>query len=218
MTGLIQLFIEQPIVGLVIIVAISIAIAIHEAAHAYSANYLGDTTPKLQGRLTLNPLKHLDPIGTIFLVLVGIGWGKPVEFNPNNLKNPRKDAAIIAIAGPISNIVMAVGGFILTQVYVKYFFSGMPIEMSASIYGALEYFVTINLVLAVFNMIPLDPLDGFKVVAGVLPRNLVPQWYETKRFGMIILIILLITGMVSRLTWPVVTLFQNILNIMFGFI
>src|SRR4051812_24083347 len=101
--SLLSLFLEQPFAAIVVFIGIILSIGIHEFAHAFAANKLGDPTPKMQGRLTLNPLAHLDPVGTLLIVFAGIGWGKPVQFNPHYLKNPRRDAAIVALAGPVSN-------------------------------------------------------------------------------------------------------------------
>ncbi len=118
--GILSFFIENPIAGLILAILLFLAIGIHEAAHAYSAHWLGDSTPKSQGRLTLNPLKHLDPMGSLLIFLVGFGWGKAVEFNPYNLKNPRVDSALIAFAGPLSNILMAILSSILINKIVQF--------------------------------------------------------------------------------------------------
>ncbi len=197
------LLMQHPIAAIVIFGVIVMAIAIHEAAHAYSAHWLGDDTPKLQGRLTLNPLKHLDPWGTLLIVIVGIGWGKPVQFNPYNLKNPRRDTAIIAFAGPLSNLIMATIAAMLLRI--------LGIASADIVFLILQYLVWLNVALAIFNLLPIDPLDGYKIVAGILPPGLAYQWEETKKFGMVILILLLISGVVGRIVSPAVTIISSVL-------
>jgi len=166
-------------------ISLVIAITIHEFSHAWTADRLGDPTPQLQGRLTLNPLAHLDPLGTIMLFLVHFGWGKPVQFDPYNLRNPRRDAAFISIAGPIANIILAV----IAAVVVR----AIPlIDTTFSIWvGFLQTLVVINVVLAIFNLIPIHPLDGFKIVGGFLSPQQAHDWYQLERYGMIFLLFLL---------------------------
>jgi Zn-dependent protease len=188
---------ENPIAALLTFVGVVLAIGIHEFAHAYAATKLGDPTPKMQGRLTLNPIAHLDAIGTLMIVMVGIGWGKPVEFNPSYLKDPRRDAGIVAVAGPVSNILMALVATILV-----YLFQATPFFDTAS--AVLIYFITLNLSLVVFNMIPIEPLDGFKVVGALLPPHMALQWEETRKYGLYVLLLLLFTGVIDRFMFPIV--------------
>lgn len=198
---IIDLLFQNPVVGVLLFSFIVIAISVHEAAHAFMANYLGDNTPKSQGRLTLNPLSHLDPWGTLLIVIAGIGWGRPVVFNPFNLKNPRRDTALIALAGPVSNILMAI-----LAVSILNFFG--PASFLSAI---LIPFITLNIALAVFNMIPIDPLDGFKVVAGILPPHLAYQWEDTRKYGLLLLIFILLSGTVERIVFPAVQAIQSLL-------
>ena len=191
-----SIFLESPIAGLVLLASVIFAITIHEAAHAFMAVKLGDDTPKAQGRLTLNPLSHLDPWGTLLIIFAGIGWGKPVVFNQFNLKNIRLDTAIVAIAGPASNFLIAT---IISFVLKANFF-----DQFGLIYFILENFVFLNIVLGVFNLIPIEPLDGFKVVSGILPPHLALQWEETKKYGIIVLVFLLLTGSVEKIVFPIV--------------
>jgi Zn-dependent protease len=185
-------FASSLVVFLLSMLSIILAITIHEAAHAFTAYKLGDITPKLQGRLTLNPLAHLDPWGTLLIIVARIGWGRPVEFNPNNLRHPKRDSAIIALAGPASNLLL---GFLVT-ILTNFIDSGLVNQM-------LGYFIQLNVFLAIFNLIPIEPLDGFKVVGGLLPRHLYYQWEDTKQYGFIILIILLLTGAAFKIILPV---------------
>ena len=172
----------------VLLGVLAIIISIHEASHAWAANKLGDPTAKYQGRITLNPIAHIDLIGTILIPLVLIivslqtgrlflfGWAKPTPFNPWNLKHPRRDSALISFAGPASNfIVSAILGLI---------FRISNVELILPILG-------LNLILGIFNLIPVPPLDGFKVVGGILPKELAYQWLQLERAGPILLLFLL---------------------------
>lgn len=162
------------------------SIALHEAAHAWTAFKLGDPTAKYQGRVSLNPLDHIDPIGTVLLptimIIAGLpifGWAKPTPFNPWNLGNPKRDAALISLAGPISNLLIVVVFALI------YRFTNERI---------VAQIVQLNLVLAIFNLIPIHPLDGFKVVGGLLPKSVYLQWMEFERFGPIFLIFFFFFG------------------------
>ena len=208
---LIEQIFTDPISVLITLTIIIISLSVHEAAHAYSAYWFGDITPKLQERLTLNPMAHVDPFGLLFIVLAGIGWGRPVQFNPYNLKNPRRDGAIIAVAGPLSNILLAFLGVVL---YIVLSTLGL---IDISVVQILRQFIFLNIALAVFNMIPLEPLDGFKVVAGLLPGHLALQWHETARYGIYVLLILLITGGIERIIFPVSGFILKLLLLPFSF-
>lgn len=187
------------------IAALILAIDIHEFSHAWAAEHLGDPTPRLQGRLTLNPLAHLDPIGTIMLILVHFGWGKPVQFDPYNLRNPRTGGAIISFAGPISNILLAVLCSLLLRLPIP--------EVAAAFIAQLLVF---NIVLAIFNLVPIHPLDGFKIVEGILPEAQAAEWHELERYGMIFLIFLLFpifggVAPIQRIISPVINFFLTLL-------
>ncbi len=171
---------NDPLALVVGFIALIIAITVHEFSHAFVADRLGDPTPRLMGRLTLNPISHLDPIGTIMILLVSFGWGKPVQFDPFNLKNPRRDAALISIAGPISNILLAILLSIIIRFippFIGQFF--LPV-------------IYLNVILAVFNLIPIHPLDGFKIVGGLLSDEQAREWYSLERYGFIFLLLLLL--------------------------
>ena len=166
--------------------ALALAISVHESAHAWMANRLGDPTARLQGRISLNPLDHIDLLGTIVIPMLLIisgtgilfGWAKPTPFNPWNLKNPRRDSALISLAGPASNFLLATGLAVIFRL----------IPNTNFIADVVLQFIVLNLVLAFFNLIPIPPLDGFKVVGGLLPKNLYYQWASLERYGFFILI------------------------------
>ncbi len=193
------------------LVALLVAIDIHEFSHAWTAEHLGDPTPRLQGRLTLNPLAHLDPIGTILIVLIGFGWGRPVQFDPFNLRNPRRDSALISIAGPISNILLAIICSIILRLPAL---SGTgPFAIAGVLLGTIVFY---NIMLAIFNLVPIHPLDGFKIVEGLLPEAQAREWHELERFGIIFLIILLLpifggTAPIIRIISPVINWISNFL-------
>ncbi len=184
---MIRIFSESgPLVFFIVFISLILAISVHEFAHAFAANRLGDPTPKLQGRLTLNPLAHLDLFGTILLVLVGFGWGKPVIFDPYNLKNPRRDAALISLAGPSSNLLFAVLTTIIYRVLISSIFP------DAIIFNILYFIIYFNLLLAFFNLIPIHPLDGGKIFTGFLPASEAREAdIFLRRYGLIILIFLI---------------------------
>ncbi len=152
-------------VDIYFIIALVVAITVHEFSHAWMANYLGDPTAKYQGRVTLNPLKHLDVFGTIMLFLVGLGWGKPVPVNPRNLKNLKRDSALVSLAGPLSNILVA----IVVAFPYKYLVMNEGAEW---IVLTLQAVFDLNLLLAIFNLLPLPPLDGSKIIGVFVPRRL----------------------------------------------
>lgn len=173
---------SNPLIFVLTALALVIAVTVHEFCHAWVADHLGDPTPRVQGRLTLNPLAHLDPIGTITMLLIGFGWGKPVEFDPYNLKNRTRDAALIAFAGPLSNIVMA----ILAAV-ILHLFPASPV-----LNAVLYVFILINVSLAVFNFIPVAPLDGEKILYAFLPKLTAIEYRMfMRKNGLIVLLVLM---------------------------
>jgi len=199
---IIQLLSVNPALALAFIVGLVSAISIHEAAHALVAYRLGDPTAKLAGRLTLNPASHLDPIGTLALLLVGIGWGKPTPFDPFNLRNIKRDSALISVAGAASNFFLAI---ILSLPYLIAYFTGNLNIAINQVYDLLSPIIEINIILGVFNLIPIHPLDGFKVLAGLLPRDWYRDFIQTERYGIFILLFLLITGAISRILFPIIS-------------
>lgn len=192
----------NPIIALSFIIGLVAGITIHEASHAFVAYRLGDPTAKLAGRLTLNPASHLDLIGTLALLIVGIGWGKPTPFDPFNLRNIKRDSALISVAGAVSNFVLAI---ILSIPYLFFYFTGNLSLTINSIYQVISIIIWLNLILGVFNLIPVHPLDGFKVLAGLLPRDWYYDFIQTERYGIFILLFLLITGAIGRILFPMVS-------------
>lgn len=177
----------------IIIVPLFISIAFHEWAHGYVAYKFGDPTPKLQGRLTLNPFAHLDPIGTLMLFIIGIGWAKPIMLNPLNYPSKTKQM-LVALAGPATNILLAViFGFILAFLQItSHVQTG---EIFKSITASINIIIRINLILAIFNMIPIPPLDGSRVLGWMLPGKLEYYYYLTlEPYGLLLLLLLLFTG------------------------
>jgi len=172
------------------LIALVIALSVHEYAHARLADELGDPTPRLAGRLTLNPLAHFDFLGTLALFIFHFGWGKPVPIDPFNLRHPRRDEALISLAGPASNFLTALLAaflFRLANGLVLLPFWAAPVSL------LLETTVILNLGLGIFNLIPLPPLDGSKVLFGVLPAQLAANLEETlQRYSLIILLLLLL--------------------------
>lgn len=189
------------------------AISIHEAAHAWAADRLGDPTARFSGRLTLNPFAHLDPLGTLMLFLFGFGWGKPVPVDYYNLRQPRRDAALISLAGPLSNLILAIFISLVWR---------LGIYLSPPSGQILSFFflplLQLNLILGVFNLLPLNPLDGGKILTGLLPSpqsEAVERFLESYSLILLILLFLPLFGGYSLLDFiisPLVNFFQALLT------
>ncbi len=198
---------------LALAIPILFALTIHELSHGLIALYFGDPTAKNAGRLTLNPLVHLDPIGTLMLLIVHFGWAKPVPVNPAYFKNPKKDMLWVALAGPASNMILA----LLTGLIIRI----VGLEMS-NIFTVnflklmLYYSLTINLALAFFNLLPIPPLDGSRVLAGLLSQKYDYIIYNLERYGMFILLGVILfgritgTSIIGSIIWPFVGFFANL--------
>jgi Zn-dependent protease len=188
-------------------VPVIFAITVHEVAHGWVASKLGDQTAKMLGRLTLNPVKHIDPIGTvlvpIILLYVGnfiFGWAKPVPVDWRNLRQPRRDMAIVAVAGPFTNLLMLVGWVLLAKLVFE---TGAHYgSVAAQLFAMCQAGIMINALLMLLNMLPIPPLDGSRVVSAVLPPALAYRYNQLERFGLIILVILLATQILGRILGP----------------
>lgn len=211
---------SNPIELLLYLVALMVAITIHEFSHAYTADRLGDPTPRLQGRLTLNPIAHLDPLGTLMLLIARFGWGKPVQFDPFNLRHPRRDSAIISLSGPLSNFITAIICAILLQLLLTLRLTLLAVPaIGVFVYlltAVLQPVIILNVVLGVFNLVPIHPLDGFKIVEGILPQEYARQWHELEGYGMIFLLFLVFpvfggASPVSRVISPVINFCLSLL-------
>lgn len=185
------------------------ALTVHELAHGYVAYQLGDPTAKNQGRLTLNPLKHLDPLGVIAFIIMKIGWAKPVPVNPNYFKNPQQGMLLVALAGPGSNVVLAIASAFLAKFFVL--FDMIPLFILQPLVSMLVASVWINIMLAVFNCLPIPPLDGSKVLMGLLPPSALRSYMKLEPFGFILLLILFYTGIIPQLIMPIINFSNNLL-------
>ncbi|HWU83376.1 MAG TPA: site-2 protease family protein [Methylophilaceae bacterium] len=193
------------------------AITVHEAAHGYAARYFGDMTAHLQGRITLNPIKHIDPIGTILVpaltMLAGgilFGWAKPVPVDFSRLRHPKRDMIWVAAAGPASNLLMAI-----VWVFLYKFAPDLPAAYVLPAQFMAQAGIMINIVLMVLNLLPLPPLDGGRIAVGLLPNHLAMQFAKLEQYGFIILIILLATGVLSKIMTPLIHLSISLISWLF---
>ena len=182
------------------------SITVHEAAHGYAARYFGDMTAHLQGRISFNPLRHIDPIGTILVptltMLAGgilFGWAKPVPVDFSRLRNPKRDMLWVAAAGPASNLLMAIFWALVLN-----FASIAPANFALPLSYMAQAGVTINVVLMVLNLLPLPPLDGGRIAVSLLPKHLAYRYAKIEQYGFIILIILLFSGVLSKIMEPLI--------------
>lgn len=188
----------------ILAVPVLLAVTIHEVAHGWVADKLGDNTARLAGRLTLNPIKHLDPIGTlVFFMTRMVGWAKPVPINPYNLRNPRKDMVWIAAAGPTANILTATLFALLFHLLAA-LSAVLPNLFLIPLALTARYGVYINLGLAFFNILPIPPLDGGNIAMGLLPENLAREYERIAPYGFIILLVLIFTNIVAKIIFPVI--------------
>ncbi len=214
---ILNLFLNDPQVGVVLILSLVFSLSFHEFAHAYTAFRLGDNTAAYQGRLTLNPFSHLDPVGSIMLLVAGFGYAKPVPVNPVNLTNPREDMMKIAFAGPLSNFFLVLCScLILRLLGTDNLFEFGTIN---SIGLTLYLFATINMTLGVFNMIPIYPLDGGQIFGGFFDRINPDLSYKLKIYGPQILFGIIIIGIVTgfSIISIIIRPFHNLVNVLAGF-
>ncbi len=200
-----------------------IAITFHEYAHAFAADRLGDDTPRRQGRLSLNPFSHLDPIGSLMLIFAGFGWGKPVEINPRNFNRTmtmEKAQALVSFAGPLMNFILTIIFTIIYCAMYKFAYGFINTQIGNIIYVMVQLAAQINLGLGIFNLIPLPPLDGSKILGIFLPYN-AKVWFD-KNMNMFYLVFLLlwITGLAGVIISPIISLadagITNLIRMIFG--
>jgi len=188
---------------LAVAAVVLVALPVHEFAHAAMAVRLGDNTPKWQGRYTLNPLAHLDPVGALLILFTGFGWARPVQWNPRNVDTDVRTASIlVSLAGPVSNLLLAILALLLVR---------MGLLPGAFLIGFAQAFAFINVALFVFNLIPVPPLDGSRIVGALLPPKSYIKWVQLDRYGMmfvmLLLLVMLNTNMLSSVIRPIYQLF-----------
>lgn len=192
----------NPTTLLYVAVALVVAAMVHEYAHAYVADRLGDPTPRAMGRLTLNPLAHLDPVGTLMILLLGFGWAKPVQINPMHFANWRRDSMLVAAAGPLANVTLL---FVLGAPF-KLGFVELPLLSPIPPVGRLLIIaIQLNAMLAVFNLIPVPPLDGSKILMGLLPPAPAISYARLQPYGVLILVALIFSRLLSAVLTPPMT-------------
>jgi len=177
-----------------------VALSFHEFAHALVADRLGDPTPRRFGRLTLEPWVHMDPVGTLVLLFYRFGWAKPVPVNPQYFRRPRQDMLLVALAGPLTNFIIA---FVLALIMVTVFLASPQAPAQTAI-EILRAGIFINLALGVFNLLPVPPLDGSKILAGILPYKSARVFHQYEHLGPLILLVVLVSGAGGRIIGPLV--------------
>lgn len=208
-------------------IPILIAIILHEVSHGFVAYKLGDPTAKMTGRLTLNPIAHIDPFGTILMPIMlfiftngqfVFGYAKPVPINPYNFKNPKRDMAISAAAGPLSNILIATACVLVLKYVLALIGAASPDALSSKVIEPLSLMVRasikINLILASFNLIPIPPLDGGRVLMGFLPHKQADAFGKIEPYGMIIVMVLIMTHLTDYIVWPIFLLLYSLLALL----
>ncbi len=174
------------------------ALTIHEFSHGYVASRCGDQTARLQGRLTMNPLKHLDPLGTLAIFLIHFGWAKPVPVDPRNFRNPHRDMMLVSLAGPLANLATMLASLLVLIVLVS-LGPAIPVFVAEPLMAMFYLSCWINFILAIFNLIPIPPLDGSKVLMGLLPPRYAQYMARLDGAGFILIMILVFTGVFGKL-------------------
>lgn len=197
------------------LIAVIPALSVHEYAHGWVSWKLGDPTPKMDGRLSLNPFHHLDPLGTLFLIIFKFGWAKPVMVNPQYYKKPKEGMALVALAGPVSNFIFALVCLVVCNLIAK-ISGGMVGEVVYYLYEAVMVMALVNVGLGVFNLIPLPPLDGSKVLGAALPEQAYFKFMEFERYGFVVLFLLLYIGTLNKPLILARSLIMDYLNFVAG--
>lgn len=202
-------------------IPVLLAITLHEAAHAWAASRLGDRTAEMLGRLSLNPLKHIDPVGTVLVPLglwlmsgVLFGWARPVPIGYNNLRRPKRDMSLVAVAGPAANVLMAVGWAVVLKLVFGLGIAATTVGVF--LVSMAQIGILINVLLAVFNMLPVPPLDGGRVLRGLVSESLGRYLDRIEPFGLIIIVLLLLSGLLWLLVGPLVALVESLVSFVVG--
>ena len=190
---------------------IILGLSFHEFAHAWMSDRLGDPTPRRDGRVSINPLAHIDWIGFLALLLVGFGWGKPVMIDPRYYKNRRRDEFLVAIAGVTMNLILAIIISIPVRMMMKHYASTVPSDLVYNIYLILFYAVSINVVLMVFNLLPVPPLDGWNIFTQLFKLDRYDWWYKVYQYGTYILLALIIFNVTDLVLTPLVSAVMKLL-------
>lgn len=202
MEGFLERFLRFPLEQIPLIaVVLLIAFTVHEFAHAFTAYKMGDTTAKDQGRLTLNPIQHLDPIGTLLIFIFGFGWARPVPVNRRNFRNPRLGGILVSLMGPISNFILAIIG---TGIFYVLVATGVEGSLHPLVIQFLNLFVYFNVLLFVFNLIPLPPLDGYRIVEDLVSPSVRVKMTQYEQYGTLIFLILVITPLGRYTIYPII--------------
>ncbi|OAG28343.1 site-2 protease family protein [Thermodesulfatator autotrophicus] len=195
------------------------AVTVHEYAHGWVAYKLGDPTAKMAGRLTLNPIRHLDFFGTLaFIITQAIGWARPVPVDPRNLRDPRRDMMLVALAGPSANFLLAIAFAIMLRFFdliiwpLSWLGKDIAVFFGKPIFLMLAIGIQLNIGLGVFNLLPVPPLDGSKILMGLLPRELAYKYSRLEPYGFIVLLLLIFTGVIQKILLPVVWTLSHLLR------
>ena len=208
-----QLNLDSVYSTLLIVLASLLCITVHESCHGLVAYWLGDPTAKRAGRLTLNPIKHIDPVGLVMMAVFKFGWAKPVPVDMRYFKNPKKGMALTALAGPASNVLLAYGMLLVRSVLVFFFTTNMSRALATAI-TFTEYTALISTGLAIFNLIPVSPLDGSKILMAFLPQKAYATLMQYERYGMLLVMALLFVGVFDK---PLILLRSGLMSILMEF-